>query len=742
MIGNSALISVLRQLKPVLWLDGTDTSSMSLSGSDVLSWTDKINNITTTSKTGTVTYSPSSSVTFDIGASLTIPLSSYPNATVVCAYTNGLLIVRENISGPTYNIGDISNTISPSLIAQFVYPDILTPEQITIIKNYCNSIGAGSYGSKTSFGSTDFSNIHNITGIEWMDITSISRSNYFSSNNFLGFPSSSSMTYWNSNLWDHSDNITTFSSGPPLISDNNFFLMYSFMKSYSKNKSRGLLLDQSVSSINLDYRSYPDLLTILLKLADKGCWWSIINYLNDPFILIPEWMTLIDTNTLTNNSIILDSTNTNTITSIVTPTTTNFTSSVSCDSSASPSILAFDGWKNNTGTINFNGGLSSSNTILLVSAGRFNQNSSTATPPCNFVMNNANNHKKTVILSGVNCRILSSDSLGSGELILCTTASLGFSGSISFAQIPALTNDSNNPITINNSVIVYHACIFCTSGSNLTLNNIFIIGDSSAVPLSGATPNINNHHGIISVAAGRTLTLNGVSGNSIFTKAGDGTLTINGVNNVPIMRLEASSIGVTNFNSNTSVNSTLLMPFVCRIDNTSGSLVTLTNNPAISAYQMTLTFIGSSSLNLGTGTFTMIYSTGVSMSITVSANTLTIGGNIVQSSATTIIGLTKSGNGILRLDGLNSYKGATTLSAGSLVISKPISGPNKINTATFTTTNLTVNFNVGPVAGETYKLFPAGFSRSYTSGAISLTGTGVSGRGATWSAGSSTLTIT
>lgn len=98
-----------------------------------------------------------------------------------------------------------------------------------------------------------------------------------------------------------------------------------------------------------------------------------------------------------------------------------------------------------------------------------------------------------------------------------------------------------------------------------------------------------------------------------------------------------------------------------RLDNTSGAALTLTtNNPQ--SWTQNFTFVGTHALNLGTGAVTL----GGTRDVTVSGSTLTIGG--VIGAATTTIGLTKMGNGVLELTAANTYEGPTKVSFGTLLL--------------------------------------------------------------------------
>lgn len=119
------------------------------------------------------------------------------------------------------------------------------------------------------------------------------------------------------------------------------------------------------------------------------------------------------------------------------------------------------------------------------------------------------------------------------------------------------------------------------------------------------------------------------------------------------------------------------------LDNTSGGALTLsTNNVQIWS---NFTFVGSNSLNMGTGGVTIGPATAI---VTVQSNTLTVGG--VISGASKRVG--NAGPGTLALNGANTYTGATTvggvLSANTLANSGSASS---IGASTALAANLILN---------------------------------------------------
>ena len=104
------------------------------------------------------------------------------------------------------------------------------------------------------------------------------------------------------------------------------------------------------------------------------------------------------------------------------------------------------------------------------------------------------------------------------------------------------------------------------------------------------------------------------------------------------------------------------------IDNTSGAAITeSTYNPRQNWGDWT--FIGSggadSDLYIGTGTATL--KSNPTVTVQNAATTFTVGGAVADS-ATTTYGFTKAGAGTLALTGTTSYKGATTVAAGTLSV--------------------------------------------------------------------------
>src|SRR5205814_5361640 len=156
-----------------------------------------------------------------------------------------------------------------------------------------------------------------------------------------------------------------------------------------------------------------------------------------------------------------------------------------------------------------------------------------------------------------------------------------------------------------------------SSGGTLVINGIISNTNSVTLSLTGGIITLagaNTYSGGTTLASGTTLRINNAAA------LGTGTFTISGGT----------------------------------IDNTTGSALTLSNNNA-QTWNGDFTFTGTQSLNLGTGGVTL----GANRQVTVSANTLTVGGVIGGG-----FSLTKAGTGALALGGANTFSGQLSVLGG------------------------------------------------------------------------------
>ena len=193
--------------------------------------------------------------------------------------------------------------------------------------------------------------------------------------------------------------------------------------------------------------------------------------------------------------------------------------------------------------------------------------------------------------------------------------------------------------------------------------------------------------------------------------------------------------------------------------NVSGVLYIAANNVIVNALTGNSTYftVGASTIIVGvnngggtyTGTLTRNYADGSfrkegsgtqTMNGTINLGTTgtitQIGsGNLVINGAILSGSIVQNGTGTLTLTGVNTYSGATSISAGSIIA--PKTSGSSTGTATFTNTTLSVSFNVAPTAGMTFRYFPGTTTQTYAS----VTLVGAPGRTGVYTSANSTLTI-
>ena len=220
-----------------------------------------------------------------------------------------------------------------------------------------------------------------------------------------------------------------------------------------------------------------------------------------------------------------------------------------------------------------------------------------------------------------------------------------------------------------NGIVLFSAQSAVPGNPASTLPDQIILGSGGTLRDNiGIT--LNNANGGVTLYGNATVnTVNALTNTTIaepiagaytLTKSGAGTLTLSGANTIGGLTLTGGLLDINNQNAVGTGTLTFNSPTLV-FDNITGSAFTLPNNNP-QTWTTNVTFAGSSSLNLGTGAVTL---TGYS-TVTVNANTLTVGGSINGA-----FSLAKAGPGTLSLTASNGYTGITTITNGLVIMGNP-----------------------------------------------------------------------
>ena len=221
-------------------------------------------------------------------------------------------------------------------------------------------------------------------------------------------------------------------------------------------------------------------------------------------------------------------------------------------------------------------------------------------------------------------------------------------------------------------------------------------------------------------ANGSSLTVSGaVTIGHVINKAGAGVLTLSGSNTGSgglVLAAGTLIIG----NNNALGAGTFSIGAGTTVDTGATAIVNAGTNAQ--NWNGNFTFTGTNTLSLGTGAVTMTDN----VIATVSAQTLTVGGAIGDGAAT--FGLTKSGAGVLALNGANTYGGLTNLINGTLTLN----GDNSAAAGGVSmAAGATLNLGHANALGSGTLTFNGGTFDNTSGGALTLGGNG----GQIWNTG-------
>jgi fibronectin-binding autotransporter adhesin len=286
-----------------------------------------------------------------------------------------------------------------------------------------------------------------------------------------------------------------------------------------------------------------------------------------------------------------------------------------------------------------------------------------------------------------NITVLSPSRIDNKQGPIFIDATLQGSGTITNANVDNV--DRTTTYTADNSTFTGRMVILgantrvtITNENNLGGNPAVFTPDQLQVESGWLQTGVTND--VVLNDANRGITLNGtwslnpqagsaltiavpIVGNGEIWKRGPGVLTLAGDNSGHFggVRLGAFSAG-----SQLNVNSANALGFGTftipndgnqpTLDNTSGGAITVAGNN-IQNWNRNFTFLGSSSLNMGSGSVTL----GNNVTVTVSNNTLSVGAIFDDG---LIRSLTKQGPGTLVVDGGANHLGNTVVNEGTLTL--------------------------------------------------------------------------
>ena len=291
----------------------------------------------------------------------------------------------------------------------------------------------------------------------------------------------------------------------------------------------------------------------------------------------------------------------------------------------------------------------------------------------------------TLTLSGVNT-YAGSTTVSAGTLIVTNGSSLGTTAAGTSVTSGAMlqlngVSISGEALTINGTGVGSAGALSNVTGASSWTGSI-VLGSSSSI---GATA---------------TLTINGIISGATFglTKVGTGILELNGANS---------------YTGSTTISAgTLKLVAASAIITTSDVVMNpTTGNAYLDVYGASVT-IGSLASS-GAGTSYVTSTGGGDITLTISGTTPSIFAGIIEDGTATSLSIIKAGTSVLTLSGANTYKGLTTVSQGTLIVTNP-SSLGTTAAGTSVTSGAMLQLNGVTISGE----------------ALTINGTGVGSAGA------------
>ena len=395
------------------------------------------------------------------------------------------------------------------------------------------------------------------------------------------------------------------------------------------------------------------------------------------------------------------------------------------------SVIVVSGAPNHVGRIINNGtGSAASNGASVVVSGLLGANltgivQDSATSPMGFSANNASYSAGILIKKGILLGLTSSNSLGSSANVITIGDSSGSADSTLGVQTDATFYPAQISVAAGNTGIA-RLTSHTTTGQPtitgaITLNSHDLSIENGGTGFTPTTSSLSVTGGITSTGMGGNvtirnsatttgiITLSGVALNFVGSLTNAGTAGTSGVtvsaaiganitgiiqnsltSPMTLSGVNSSAAGVTLLAGTLKIANPASLgagPIVSNgggLDNTSGASFTAGSSRL--TIESSFAFAGTNNLDLGTMPVGLGASTGPSRTLTVSANTLSVGGLLSEGTdaTTPANSLTKAGAGTLLLTGTNNLSGGLVAAGGLISVSTdallgPTSAPFAFN---------------------------------------------------------------
>jgi autotransporter-associated beta strand protein len=279
-------------------------------------------------------------------------------------------------------------------------------------------------------------------------------------------------------------------------------------------------------------------------------------------------------------------------------------------------------------------------------------------------------------------------------------------------------NVTGGTLAVTNGIRVANTSALNISGGTITATGIEI-ASGSVMTNTGGTLNISaiTNNGTLFLDRGNTLAFAGSLSGEGITRIGAGTvLSLESGSAWNGSEIHLDSGAVVRFNGGTGTSTKSLNAFGGTLD-VNGQSLPAGSFANFIAHNTGAKLVNSSSSAASIAAGNTIWLLGSSAEIETVGN-LEINSVITSALASSVTGITKTGEGTLTLTALNEYTGITTVNQGTLVVVQ------STFTATITSTNITVALSNTPSAGNTFAILPGPLQGNYGTPTVNPLSTG------------------